>query len=154
MSRSVLNLTRAVPLREWPAVLASLMVASVVEIGLRTLRLPRLARSLGVPLSLGESGPMPPGGYLKLSPRSLLRMRASARVMRHWPFGDTCLRNALVTGQRLRRLDPILRVGVAKDHGVVRAHAWLEISGVSLDPGAPSVFSLLQPMPQASEAAS
>ncbi len=35
----------------------------------------------------------------------------------------------------MRRLDPVLRIGVAKHEGEVKAHAWLEIGGLSLDPG-------------------
>ncbi|MGH8890099.1 MAG: lasso peptide biosynthesis B2 protein [Acidothermaceae bacterium] len=134
------------PLREWPAVVACAAVALVVEVGLSAVKLPALSRRLGVTLEYGEPVPPAPGTYLRLPPWALLRMRAAARVMRHWPFGDSCLRSALLTGQRLRRLQPILRVGVAKDGTVIRAHAWIEISGVSLDPSAPSVFSVLQPV--------
>jgi hypothetical protein len=36
----------------------------------------------------------------------------------------------------IRRLDPRLRIGVAKDNGTIRAHAWLVVDGVSLDPTA------------------
>jgi hypothetical protein len=54
--------------------------------------------------------------------------------MPRWPFGDTCLRRCLVLGQRLRHLDPVLRIGVAVGgDGSWSAHSWLEIGGRSLD---------------------
>ena len=61
-------------------------------------------------------------------------MDASRRVLRHWPFGDTCLRQALVCGWLLRRLGPVLQLGVAKVDGEVRAHAWLVVGGTVVDP--------------------
>jgi hypothetical protein len=69
------------------------------------------------------------------------------RMLRSWPFGDTCLRQALVGGQRLRRLNPLLYVGVAKLDGEIRAHAWLVVSGVVVDPmrAASSYLSLAAP---------
>jgi hypothetical protein len=56
--------------------------------------------------------------------------------MSRWPFGDTCLRHALVTGNRLAALGPELVIGVrpAATPGGVDAHAWLRIGGVDLDP--------------------
>ena len=53
-----------------------------------------------------------------------------------WRAGDTCLRRCLLLGQRLRRLDPVLRIGVRRDEpGAFQAHSWLKISGRSLDIG-------------------
>lgn len=54
--------------------------------------------------------------------------------MRHWPLGDTCLRQALVSGQRIRGLNPNLHVGVAKVGSEVRAHAWLTVGDTVIDP--------------------
>lgn len=62
------------------------------------------------------------------------RLDATRRILRHWPFGDTCLRQALIGGQRLRRLGPRLHVGVAMVDGELRAHAWLEVRGSIIDP--------------------
>ncbi|WP_129668325.1 lasso peptide biosynthesis B2 protein [Phytoactinopolyspora endophytica] len=138
--RSPLTLARRVPAREIPAVLAAATVALVVEVGLRVTTLPRLARLLGAPLRLeGEAGTSPGKTPILLAPSSMRRLRAARRVMRHWPFGDTCLRVALVSGQRLRRLNPELRVGVARVDGNIQAHAWLEIGGTSLDPAGSAV---------------
>lgn len=136
-------------LRELPATLAALAVTVVVELGLRTVRLPRLASALGTPLALeqdaspAESGP----AVARLPERAARQVRATQRVLRRWPFGDTCLRQALVSGQRLRRLQPRLHLGVAKIDGEVRAHAWLVVRGRILDTraAASSYQDLAQP---------
>ncbi len=128
-SRSLLRL-----LPELPAVLASALVAAAVEVGLRVTTLPRLARFLGTPLASGPAAALAGPGPAQLPSWARRRVSATGRVLRHWPFGDTCLRQALVSGQRLRRLHPSLHVGVAKLDGEVRAHAWLVVRGRILDP--------------------
>jgi hypothetical protein len=135
------------PLREWPAVVAAASVVVVVEVGLRALGLSRLSQLLGVRLGLDDEPAVLPSAetVLELPPRAWRQLRATRRVMRHWPFGDTCLRRAMVSGQRLRRLQPTLRIGVAKLNGEFQAHAWLEIGGASLDPGA-AVYQTLEPV--------
>lgn len=143
--RSAVAVARAVPAREWPGVLMAAAVAVIVEIGLRTMTLPRLAKLLGVPLRLDDGDAvMPEPGVLRARPWVRRRLRATRRVMRHWPFGDTCLRRALVSGHRLRRLHPALRVGVAKIDGRIQAHAWLELNGVSLDPAGAAAYRTLE----------
>lgn len=128
------------PLRSLPREIyhtgAALAVTVLVEIGLRTMSLPRLAALVGAPIAWED----PHAGTddaaasrVVLSRDSRLRVRAAQRALRRWPFGDTCLRRALVIGQRLRRLHPRLHVGVAKLDGEVRAHAWLVIDGSILD---------------------
>lgn len=114
---------------------AALALAVVVECGLRLLRLPRLSRLLGVPLDTSGQREVD-GADPVIVPRwARRRLRCARRALRHWPFGDSCLRLALVGGCLVRRLDPVLRIGVAKQDGRVRAHAWLEVGGVSLDVG-------------------
>lgn len=143
---------RAVPPREWPAVLAAAGAALVVEVGLRVTTLPRLARLVGAPLRLDSGGDLMPssseqlgtGLTARLDPRLRRRLRSARRVLRHWPFGDTCLRRALVTGYVLRRRHPVLRVGVAKVDGRIQAHAWLEVDGVSLDPAGAALYRALE----------
>ncbi|NLE99105.1 MAG: lasso peptide biosynthesis B2 protein, partial [Propionibacterium sp.] len=133
---------------EMPATLAALVVACVVEVGLRATKLQRLARFLGTPLALGDTSPGSTAARRAALPASATRqVSATRRVLRHWPFGDTCLRQALISGQRLRRLGPELHVGVAKIDGEIRAHAWLEIDGAILDPryAATSYQTLAQP---------
>jgi hypothetical protein len=122
----------------WWHLAAAGATALIVEAGLRTMPLPRLARLLGAPLDVSEL--TAPAGRPELGPGELRRERAALRVLRHWPWGDTCLRRALVVGGRLRRLHPVLRVGVAKMDGRVCAHAWLEIDGASLDPSGAATF--------------
>lgn len=124
---------RAVPAREWPLVVAAAVVAVGVEAGLRLAPLPRLAGLLGAPLAVDVPDPAV-HARLRLSPSDRRRVRAARRVLRHWPFGDTCLRQALVMGRLVRHLHPTLRVGVARIDGEVRAHAWLDIDGALLDP--------------------
>lgn len=110
------------------------MIAAVVELGLRTVRLPRLAQFLGTPLATAESSatPIEKAAFPSWARR---RLAAARRALRHWPFDDTCLRVALVGGCLLRSLDPQLRIGVARQDGEIRAHAWIEVGGRSLDPG-------------------
>jgi hypothetical protein len=110
-------------------------VACVVEVGLRTTTLPRLARALGTPLAVdGFEAYAEPADAFLLPHWAVLRMHAVRRVLRHWPFGDTCLRQALVCGRLVRRLQPQLQLGVAKVEGEVRAHAWLVVRGTVVDP--------------------
>jgi hypothetical protein len=120
---------------EIPDLCAALVVALVVEVGLRTTTLPRLARALGAPLAVDGFDSYAERAEAVLLPRwAVLRMDAVRRVLRHWPFGDTCLRQALVCGWLLRRLRPALQLGVAKVDGEVRAHAWLVVTGTVVDP--------------------
>ncbi len=120
---------------EVPGLMAALSVAVVVELGLRTTTLPRLARALGTPLAVDGYDAYADGADGVLLPRwAVLRMHTAQRVLRHWPFGDTCLRQALVCGWLVRRLGPALQLGVAKVEGEVRAHAWLVVNGTVVDP--------------------
>jgi hypothetical protein len=124
-----------VRLSEVPSLCAALALAVVVEVGLRTTTLPRLAKALGTPLAVdGFDAYAAPADAVLLPGWAVLRMHAVRRVLRHWPFGDTCLRQALVCGWLLRRLHPALQLGVAKVDGEVRAHAWLVVSGTVVDP--------------------
>ncbi|GAA2743237.1 hypothetical protein GCM10009868_16230 [Terrabacter aerolatus] len=114
---------------------AALAIACLVEVGVRVVRLPELAAWLGVPLSTEPLAPTDPDTRVDLPACAKRRLAATERVMRHWRFGDTCLRRALVAGCLLRRLHPVLRIGVTKVEGEVRAHAWIEIEGRTHDPG-------------------
>lgn len=136
---------RRLSLRDWYLVAAIGLTATAVEIGLRVLRLPKLARLAGVPLALADAPAVQRAVGDVLPLRLRRELAVVRRVMAHWPWGDTCLRIALVAGHRLRRLSPSLRVGVAIVDGEVRAHAWLEVQGVSLDPSAAQMFSILEP---------
>ena len=118
-----------------PRLCGALACALVVEVGLRTTTLPRLARALGTPLAVdGAHAYAEPGHARSLPAAALLRLEAARRVLRHWPFGDTCLRQALVCGWLVRHLGPQLQLGVARVDGEVRAHAWLVVGGAVVDP--------------------
>lgn len=146
--RSALRWCRMVPWRQWPDTLLALAVATAIELGLRLVRLPRLARWLGVPLALDDA-PLPDAATwrpVSLPPWAERRLTNAERVLRHWPFGATCLRTALLCGHRVRALQPRLRVGVATVDGAVRAHAWLEVNGQCLDPVGASQYQLLTPI--------
>lgn len=125
-------------LPEVPATLAALLVTAGVEVGLRVTTLPRLAQLLGTPLQSApkpsEPDTMSGPAVVALPARARRQVRATRRVLKRWPFGDTCLRQALVSGQRLRKLGPKLHIGVARIDGEIRAHAWLVIAGGILDP--------------------
>lgn len=112
---------------------------AVVEVGLRTTRLPTLCRRLHI--TLGSMSPASPTSYAGgarggVTPAHALRCsRAVLRVSERWPLGDTCLRRCLVLGTMLRRTGPVLVLGVRRDDtGAVVAHSWLEIHGRAIDP--------------------
>src|SRR5690348_4475058 len=86
----------------------------VIEASLRRTTLPVTCRRLRVRLDL--DGVAPPGGGVPPLPRwALPRVRAARFVSARWPAGDTCLRRCLLLGNRLRDLDPVLRIGVRRD---------------------------------------
>lgn len=120
-----------------PQFAPALLAVLAVEIGIATTTVPRLARLLGVAIT-GSDEPAPsavPADF----PLAWIRHRSGEvnRVLGRWPFGDTCLRRALALGHRIRRLDPVLVIGVRHDeHGQIAAHAWLVVRGVTLDPQA------------------
>ncbi|MEE6287549.1 lasso peptide biosynthesis B2 protein [Georgenia sp. MJ173] len=133
--------------RDYRAVARALIVQARIEWKLRRRQpLPQLARTLGVPLVTDTTRPATELFTERLTREERRSLRAVQRVLRHWPWDDTCLRRALATGHVLRHRGPSLRVGVAKTDGAVRAHAWLEIDGRTLDPDAPAEYlSLVDP---------
>lgn len=114
---------------------AALVLVALVEVGLRTLRLPVLTRLVGVPLDTTAREPRESSEPVIVPRWARRRLSATRRALKYWPFGDTCLRFALVGGFLVRRLEPVVRIGVAIHEGEVKAHAWLEVGGLSLDPG-------------------
>lgn len=116
-----------------------------VEALLRTRDLPAVCRRLGVTLDL--HGGSPAATESAVLPRHTRRVvLACGVVVAHWPPGGTCLRRCLLTGHRLRALDPVLRIGVRRTpDGRFAAHSWLEIGGGTLDPAA-AEFAALGPL--------
>jgi hypothetical protein len=126
---------RAVPLRAWPTLVATAAVAGAFEIGLRSLSLPRLARLAGMRLGTQPTGAPDPHKTVTalLTPEQRRRIWATERLYAVWPFGDTCLRRALVMGHHLRDQSPVLRIGVTAERSEpVAAHAWVETPDVTL----------------------
>lgn len=104
---------------------------SLVEVGLRVARLPRLAAALGVALAADEAPPAP--GRITLHPNEARQLKALAIVAPHWPFGSgACLRQSLVAGRVLRAYAPRLRLGVGPEAPELLAHAWLEVDGLGV----------------------
>lgn len=108
-----------------------LVLSGVVEVALRYVPLKMIARVFRV--ALDANAAVAPTEDM-LPAWAVARLRVVHVVMGKWPVDGVCLRSALVTGQRLRRLRPTLKLGVARAETGVFAHAWLEIGGRSLDP--------------------
>lgn len=111
--------------------LMALWVALVVELGVKWLPLPTIARLLGVQFEMSETAPAVVAP-VHFPHWATVRLRGVGRVLKRWPDA-TCLRRSLVVSQRLRPLTPKLRIGVRRDGGPLEAHAWVEVGGVSLD---------------------
>ena len=143
------------PPRRWWAVVRTVVLAGLLEIGLRVTRLPRLARALGVrtepfgPAATDARQDTHPDAMVPRFTRSERdRIDTVRRVLSHRPFNGTCLRQALLVGNALRARQPLLRVGVTKRDGAVVAHAWLELDGGVIDdfayiPGGSQDFRVL-----------
>lgn len=122
---------------------------ALVEVALRCWDLERTSARLGV--VLGAEMDVRVSTSPVLDREQLRRLsRATAKVSARWPWGDTCLRRALVLGSLLEGVTPHLVVGVragARDSGgdgptSYDVHAWLELAGVPLDPTAASFVPL------------
>lgn len=123
-------------------------LAGLVEVGVRCGRLPPLARLLGVELRLDGASPAATRALLPWW--TVESVRATDALYRRVPLEGTCLRRALVLGHRLRRLSPVLRIGVRPadpPETGIQAHAWLEIDGASLDPSAARYATLEGSLP-------
>jgi transglutaminase superfamily protein len=108
-------------------------LALVAEAAVRAISLPRLTKMLGISLGDGARDPFPAKRRWvdrKMEPIEVdARARAVDRIYRAWPRRDSCLRRALVLGYRIRAASPVLMIGVAKEDGLTRAHAWIEVGG-------------------------
>lgn len=114
-------------------VLRSLGPMLLIELSLRTTDLPTTCRRLRVCCDLHSS--TPPGSQAAVLPRhTRATVRAVDALLSRWPAGDTCLRRCLLLGHRLRRLEPVLRIGVRRGpDGSFAAHSWLELHGATMD---------------------
>lgn len=106
---------------------------SVVELAVRFVPLPRISAFMGVPLRSTDDSSAVTRRPLTLTRWQSGQLRALRPVARRWPFADgPCLRQSLVAGHILRRLDPVLRLGIATDDTKLLAHAWVEVGGILL----------------------
>ena len=123
-------------------ILRALAPMVLIEVSLRTSDLPTTCRRLRVGCDLRSASP--PAARLAVLPRRARpAVVASRLVVSRWPAGDTCLRRCLLLGHRLRRLAPVLRLGVRRDaNGAFSAHSWLEVGGSTLDPTASEFVAL------------
>ncbi|WP_166980303.1 lasso peptide biosynthesis B2 protein [Paramicrobacterium fandaimingii] len=134
----------AYPPRRWADLVEAVAVAIRVESALRRGGVARAARVGHVHVLMdGIAAPTAPLAEVNLTPREREKLDTAWRLLRQPPFNGTCLRRAIVGGHFLRDRTPILRIGVSKENGVVAAHAWVEIDGVSLDPDGSERFSVL-----------
>jgi len=123
---------RQVSLIDLISLVKVVLIAAGVEIAIRCLPVRMVTRLAGVSLVTDIPARAVPAPTLSAAERRALRWAGA--VMRRWPFGTgVCLRRSLVIGRAIRRLHPILRIGVARDGDAISAHAWLEV------PGAPNI---------------
>lgn len=143
MIRAVRTLLRRHP-RTWVRAARTAALAALVELGLRTLPLPRLTRLLRVRLVLdGTAGRRTDPRLIGLTADERERLDVTWRVLQHRPFNGTCLRRALLGAHALRSRDHAVRIGVQKVGGEVKAHAWLEVDGIVVDPDGVESFRTL-----------
>jgi hypothetical protein len=110
------------------SILHVLTIAVWMEAAIRLLPLPTATRLAGVSLGTVETTPFLAPPTLTAAERRAVRWSGS--VMRRWPLGTgICLRKSLVIGHFVRRLEPTLRIGIARDGNTIGAHAWLEVPG-------------------------
>jgi hypothetical protein len=126
---------RRLPPKEILTTLRVAVVIVIVEVLVRTVRLPRVSRLLGVRVDLtprvGSADQLP---LRELPERARRQLRCTRRVADAWPFSHgPCLRRALVGGHLLRRLHPSVRLGLTGSGDQLLAHAWLEIEGRPLE---------------------
>lgn len=111
--------------------LAVVILACAAEVAVPLVPLPRLASLLGIALI----DPDHPNDELRQTSSSRDRgmIAKRARIVdllyRQWPRKRSCLRRALVLGYRIRKSRPTLLIGVAREEGGIRAHAWIEVGG-------------------------
>lgn len=107
-------------------------VAVAIELGIRFLPLPTMAKVLGVALKPAPVASAAPPTTFDLTDRQKHAVRLARALMRRWPWGaGTCLRQSLVIAHLLRVREPMLRLGVRREGGIVEAHAWVEVPGMT-----------------------
>jgi len=121
--RALLGLTRA----EWGVLVQAWVLLLWVDLGLRLLPFPRL-RAWAAPGELAHSRKIPDGEALAQIQGIQSLVNSAAR---NHLYPMTCLRRSLVLQRMLgrRSIPAELRLGVRKEEGQLKAHAWLEYQG-------------------------
>jgi hypothetical protein len=118
--RSLLRLLKLSPGEAATLCRVSLLLI-LAEAGLRILSFPAILRAIGAHLG---------GVEPRMTPDALLRLARLVEIAdSRGPFRPSCLRQALVTAWLLRGrgVAATVRIGVAREQGRVRAHAWVEV---------------------------
>lgn len=132
------------PPRRWLDLVTAAVLAVRVEHALGGGGVQRAARVGHVRVGMdGTAAPVGTAVDAGLTRREREKLDTAWRLLRQPPFNGTCLRRAIVGGYFLRDRDPVVRIGVAKTDGVVSAHAWVEVSGVGLDPDGTGRYAVL-----------
>lgn len=142
-ARQIVSAARGASLGDLRVVAGTLVLAPLVEIGLRTVGVRRTAGMLKIRLVFeGLPRTTKPGRTEpQLLPRERRRLTVAWRILELGPFDSTCLRRAIVGARLLRTRNHAVRIGVRTTSEGFKAHAWLEIDGISLDPDASGQFS-------------
>jgi hypothetical protein len=121
------------PLREQLTVLWILVLASLVEVGLRTVSFNQVARWFRVSLITDSTDNPNTPGTPDFDETERRQIRNVLRVMHYWPFAKgSCLRQSILLAYLLRRREPVVRLGVSRQDDEIVAHAWVDICGISL----------------------
>jgi len=127
---------RRLPPRFRWATLRAATVVMVIEVGLAVSNLPRVARTLGVPLATDQdAAPLAADeaeSLAALDEHERMELWAVGWVLGRWLFDETCLRRSLAYGWFIRRRRPVLRLGMIDEGGPI-AHAWVEAEGRAFD---------------------
>ena len=127
---------RVRPIDLWTG-LVTAALAPLVELGLRTIGVRRTAELLDVRLRLdGAPDEAERTRRVPLSRGERRKLRIAWWLVAVLPFDGSCLRRSLIGARLLRKRSHAVRIGVRKEAGEFKAHAWLEIDGASLDPAA------------------
>jgi hypothetical protein len=131
----VLTLLRHGPRPARTELVKTFVLALAAELAVRLLPLPRAARAFGASVDVSDSPASVSSDVTLLPAWAQRKVAYVVLVMDAWPGDGLCLRRSLVLARRLRALAPRLDIGVRSDAGSVRAHAWIVVGGVAIEPG-------------------
>ena len=103
------------------------------EVLLRRRPVDRVAATYG--MLFDEEGPEQTGP-VALTDEERRWLHSGDRLMTRWPLDGSCLRRSLVLGWILRRREPELVIGTRLEDDEIKAHAWVRLGAIDLDPDA------------------